>query len=632
MNLPFCKLAPLWGWLFIFLLSAPSLWGQDLRIPFAPKSDALPEQAWVDSIRILVQNAQAIDSSWIVVERQMNYFEEKQSYYDLVRKRSYLLQQILNRCQWPKDRIRFESKALPQADLPKTAGHIIQLRIASHYQENEQTDTLSLEDGPAPNFYQSRRAILAQWMASIQDQSFLFYPGQAAYFKSPEGALIFIPAQAFGPTGDPIQIKLKVALRKSELLPYWLASQSQDLALGPIVEVQAERAGQALKLAPNQSISFFLPTVQHQENLGLYAARDQEEGLKWGRLELGSWPNSQAICLPLHLAQNDSLFVYRDLALPAKPSPPAFPLAPKKPKYPQLDSQALQPLLKENDFYLGLINDCKARYAAKEKKRWRGKKRKAREQMEFQRELEILHKRLKKNEDQQAAILQSFSDSLAQIKGAYEQQYLAYSEERDSLQQLYLKALRRWQDARDSLPKIKNYEAKRLRKAWQQYAPQEQKQLAKALSALNPQLAARAFMPDLFGQDVHYLWVPSKRLGLLALGQKAAPKTPLTYKAFTFGQELPTYKMQGIAIDRASQYAVRSQTTDIENLNFPKLQAEAPIWLFAFYEEEGKIYLNLSAERANKLPYKLSFKALDNLAELRKAVEKLNEIEAIKEK
>ena len=632
MNLPFCKLAPIWGWLFIFLLSAPALWGQELRIAFAPTSDALPEQAWVDSIRTLVQNAQQIDSSWIVVERQMNYFEEKQSYYDLVRKRSYLLQQILDRCQWPKERIRFESKALTQANLPKTEGHIIHLRIGQRAAENIPIDTLSLEDGPAPNFFQSRRAILAQWMASLQDQSFLFYPGQAASFSTKEGALIFIPAQAFGPTGDPIQIKLKLALRKSELLPYWLASQNQNLALGPIVEVQAERAGQALKLAPNQSISFFLPTVQHQENLGLYAASDQEEGLKWGRLELGSWPNSQAISLPLHLAQNDSLFVYRDLALPAKPSPPSFPVAPNKPQYPKLDSQILRPLLKEAELYAGLIKDCKARYAEKEKKRWRGKKKKAQEKMEFQRELEILLKRQKQNEAKQAAILQSFSDSLAQIKGAYEQRYLAYSKERDSLQQIYLKALRRWQDARDSLPKVQNYEAERLRKAWQQYAPQEQKQLAKALKALNPQLAARAFQPDLFGQDVHYLWWPSKRLGLLALGEKAAPKAPLTYKAFTFGQELPTYKMQGIAIERASQYAVRSQTTDIENLNFPNLQAEAPIWLFAFYEEEGKIYLNLSAERANKLPYKLSFKALDNLAELRKAVEKLNEIEPIKEK
>ena len=64
---------------------------------------------------------------------------------------------------------------------------------------------------------------------------------------------------------------------------------------------------------------------------------------------------------------------------------------------------------------------------------------------------------------------------------------------------------------------------------------------------------------------------------------------------------------------------------DLDNISFSPLPAESKIWLLALYVDGEKAFLDLQQTIANKLPYKLDFKVIHKIEDLKKMLQILEE-------
>lgn len=616
------------GWLFLLGIQQP-LWGQnqDLKysIYFQEGEDALPAMADLDSIKALAAIALESDTQRIVIRRYVDYWQKDDRYYSLLRKRSFLLKQIFEREGLGPERLQLLSQALEDPDSAAERRHRIDLLLQKR--DSIIADTVVEEI----NYYAEVRDFLAQ-LIKDQGSRFRIQPNRDTILYTQGGAMLYIPKNCFAvdPRAEWIELYWQEAYQRSELMPFILLSPENEKQLqewAAVWKLEASYRGKALKLRSGgpQPISF-LPTDDVITDLNwFHSAQEPSAAFKWRRKEMGSWQPIHPLCLHLAEASSDSFSYFCDRPMLGKPKPGIAPPKAEKPVLIQTNPVVLESV----DSLLALnqmvVEEIRAAFEKKDSRWWAGKKRKRKNERQYQRELESALK-------QKRSILQLKQKEVNRVKtindsltADYKAAAYAYNHVRDSLQQSYLTALRNWHIARDSLEWLCNYEQHAVAYLRVNYADSLLRVWQKALQqTIDPNLAGGVAKP-LFPTGHQHLILPIRKLGWSSL-QRPLPYSnkPLEYKAFTFGPELPSYKIAATTMMRTSRAAALSTALNLDNMSFYPLPAEAPIHLIALYVDGEKAYLNLHQATANKLPYKLEFVEYQSLDAFREALKVLN--------
>jgi hypothetical protein len=617
------------GWLFLLSTSQLSFAQETTTLKysiyFQENEDALPAMADLDSIKALAAIALESDTQRIVIRRYMDYWQKGDQYYTLVRKRSFLLKQIFEREGLGPERLQLISQTIEDPDSAKQVRHRIDLLLQKR--DSVTADTIVEEI----NYYAEIRDFLTK-VISKQEQHFRINPWRDTLVYTKAGAMLYIPKNSFAvdPRADWIDLYWQEVYKRSELIPLILLSPEYENKLqewAAVWNIQANYKGKVIQLRNGAEIMSFQPTDDLITDLRwLHSVQDPSQSFQWRKKEMGSWQPIHPLCLHLAEADSDSFSYFCNRPLLAKPKAGKAPEKPQKPSVEEPNATVLasvDSLLAINEM---VVEEIRAAFEKKEDRWWVGKKRKQKNERQYQRELESALKQKRailKLKQKELDRVQTINDS---IMATYKTDFNRFNRIRDSLQQSYLTALRNWHITRDSLEWLCSYEQHAVGFLRQNYGDSLLLVWQNALKqSIDPNLAGPASEP-LFPTGHQHLILPIKKMGWSSL-QRPLPYTEnsLEYKAFTFGPELPSYKIAAATIMRSSRAAALSTALNLDNMAFNPLPEEAPIHLIAVYVDGEKAYLNLHQAIANKLPYKLEFIEYQSFEAFRVALKALDE-------
>ncbi len=612
------------GWLFLLYFLSPTANAQQplwqYSIYFQEDEDALPSMADLDSLKQLAAIALKSDTQQIVIRPYVDYWRKDDRYYTLLRKRSYLLRQIFEREGLGPERLQLIQQAL---ELPENA-ELMRHRIDVLIQQKD-----SVVQETEVNYYAEIRSFLNQLIRE-KKEAFRIRPDRDTILYTQRGAMLYIPKHSFrvARTTAWIELSWQDALHRSELLPYILLSPELEQQLqewAAVWNLEARVRGRPVALEEGAEIVAFLPTDDVLTDLTYYhSSTEPSRSFQWKAIGLEAWPSNSALCLHLADAETENFVYYCTLRQLAKPKPAPAPSKPQKPILEQADTVVLQTvdsLLALNEMVRTEIREA---FQRKEAKRWVRKKKRLRQEQQYQRELEAALRQKRSIERKKKEELDRVKAVNDERMADYKKEYAAYSRLRDSLQQAYLSAVWRWKVAGDSLKRLCAYEKDAvayLRQAWGDSLMQGFRVALR--KARDPELLSPAAQP-LFPTGHQHLILPIRKLGWSSLQRERRVAKTLEYKAFTFGPELPSYKILALTMLEQSRTVALATGLDLDNISFNPLPSEAPICLIALYVDGEKAFLNLHKATANKLPYKLEFEEYQDLEALQQALKALD--------